>query len=188
MMGQGRRRGRAALLAVAGMALASALTCSREATGPARDAQARAQYRARHRPYDGAPPVIPHPVDALGRRDCLGCHRDGLQLPDGALAPVTPHPERTNCLQCHIEIDTRLPLYTFNAFRGLRHPPRGTRMHAAAPPALPHPLQERTRCLTCHGLRGGSPLRTPHPERTNCLQCHVPQLDGDIFSAGSEPR
>ncbi len=40
------------------------------------------------------PPQIPHSTE--GRRDCLSCHRDGLR------PPITPHPERVNCVQCHV--------------------------------------------------------------------------------------
>ncbi len=56
----------------------------------------------------GAPPLIPadHPVEvgedvALhenGGEACLECHNS----PDEEDAPQTLHPERNNCLQCHI--------------------------------------------------------------------------------------
>ncbi len=56
----------------------------------------------------GSPPMIPkdHPVEigddiALhqnGGKDCLDCHND----PEEEDAPQTLHPERYNCLQCHI--------------------------------------------------------------------------------------
>ena len=44
--------------------------------------------------FVGAPPAIPHPTAMRNR--CLGCH-GRLGLP----AIRTPHPERTNCRQCH---------------------------------------------------------------------------------------
>ena len=56
----------------------------------------------------GSPPMIPkdHPVEIgddislhqNGGQDCLDCHDD----PEEEDAPQTLHPERHNCLQCHI--------------------------------------------------------------------------------------
>ncbi len=46
------------------------------------------------RAFIGAPPAIPHPTRMRSR--CLGCHG-----PLGLPAIRTPHPERTNCRQCH---------------------------------------------------------------------------------------
>lgn len=44
------------------------------------------------------PPVIPHSVsDAATAVDCLKCHETGKKG-----APVTSHPERKNCTQCHV--------------------------------------------------------------------------------------
>lgn len=58
--------------------------------------------------YFAAPPLIPaeHPVEmgvdidmiSNGGDDCLECHND----PEDEDAPQTLHPERFNCLQCHI--------------------------------------------------------------------------------------
>jgi len=49
------------------------------------------------RPYEGAPPLIPHDVEAR-KGLCQSCHGTG----EGG-APITPHPDRTQfCLQCHI--------------------------------------------------------------------------------------
>ncbi len=53
--------------------------------------------------YRGAPPTIPHNVRELGRKKCLSCHFRGLDLGiKGGEAYKTPHPERANCLQCHL--------------------------------------------------------------------------------------
>ena len=56
----------------------------------------------------GAPPLIPmdHPVEIgddvseyeNGGEACLECHND----PENDEAPQTGHPERNNCLQCHV--------------------------------------------------------------------------------------
>jgi len=50
---------------------------------------------------EGEPPVIPHKVaDTDTARECLKCHRDGKRG-----APVTSHPERKICTQCHVPAD-----------------------------------------------------------------------------------
>lgn len=47
---------------------------------------------------EGEPPVIPHKVSEKdSARKCLSCHRKGIKG-----APVTPHPERKACTQCHV--------------------------------------------------------------------------------------
>lgn len=47
---------------------------------------------------EGMPPVIPHRVaDTDTGTDCLKCHEKGKQG-----APVTSHPERKACTQCHV--------------------------------------------------------------------------------------
>ena len=52
------------------------------------------------RAYEGAPPLIPHDVEAR-KGLCQSCHGTG----EGG-APITPHPDRTHfCLQCHIGQD-----------------------------------------------------------------------------------
>ena len=54
------------------------------------------------RPYVGSkdptgrPPVVPHRI--LLRENCTACHGAAGQ----AGAPVTTHPERVNCRQCHV--------------------------------------------------------------------------------------
>ncbi|WP_425806048.1 hypothetical protein [Desulfitobacterium sp. Sab5] len=48
-----------------------------------------------------SPPVIPHTlVNREG--NCLLCHRD---IGTGYGVPQTTHPERPNCLQCHVPKD-----------------------------------------------------------------------------------
>jgi len=52
------------------------------------------------RAYDGAPPLVPHDVEAR-KGLCHGCHATGEQG-----APITPHPTRTHfCIQCHVPQD-----------------------------------------------------------------------------------
>ncbi|MCA9419566.1 MAG: nitrate reductase cytochrome c-type subunit [Nitrospira sp.] len=52
------------------------------------------------RAYVGAPPLIPHDVEAR-KGICLACHGTG----EGG-APLAPHPTRSHfCLQCHVGQD-----------------------------------------------------------------------------------
>lgn len=143
------------------------------------DASARAAALARRagrRAYDGAPPVIPHPVDAARVGACLSCHGEGRAI-DGLLAPRIPHPPYVNCTQCHAP-PAALPsgdgLVVASTFAGLATWGRGGRAQPTAPPTIPHPTAMRGDCMSCHGTRGAAPLRTPHPERVNCQQCHAP--------------
>jgi len=57
----------------------------------------RQDLRRGSRLYDGAPPVIPHKT--FMRENCLACHSG----PAAREEIRTSHPERTRCLQCHVE-------------------------------------------------------------------------------------
>ena len=46
---------------------------------------------------EGTPPVIPHKVKESDAHHCLKCHEEGKKG-----APVTPHPERRTCTECHV--------------------------------------------------------------------------------------
>ena len=61
------------------------------------------------RAFEGAPPFIPHEVEA--DTECLDCHRLGDND-----AAITPHPERVNCLQCHITQDMSIKPFVENTF------------------------------------------------------------------------
>lgn len=82
-------------LAVAGLAVAVALPSLCLAEGPG-DYEADARYA------EQAPPLIPHRIggDANGEV-CLSCHRTGVNG-----APLSPHPVRLYCTQCHVRSDT----------------------------------------------------------------------------------
>ena len=71
-------------------------------------ADGREEYSADARYAEDAPPVIPHRIaDDVNGEGCLVCHKEGLKG-----APLTPHPIRLNCTQCHVRSDTgptRLP-------------------------------------------------------------------------------
>ena len=153
------------------------------------------------RAYPGAPPRIPHGLTPEEFRTdaCRTCHeRGGFSLRFAAYVPVTPHPERGICLQCHVGEDAlmgvALPSADPNARCPQCHGPSGGRPRADAtltwattvwpplppttpdssPPPIPHDLQFRENCLTCHsGPAAVAEIRTTHPERANCRQCHV---------------
>lgn len=144
------------------------------------------QYYAR-RAYPGAPPIIPHPVAKRRRGEplrCLSCHKDGGYVPAyKAYTPVVPHPEQSNCTQCHVAQATRTP---FRGTRWVRRKPvrLGQSALPGGPPVIPHALQGRTNCLACHaGPAAPKEIRTPHPQRVYCTQCHVPQAGAPSFRA-----
>ncbi|MCY4524079.1 MAG: hypothetical protein OXB84_05000 [Halobacteriovoraceae bacterium] len=136
------------------------------------------------RAYNGAPPVIPHPVlkkNTLTGDTCLGCHLHGGFTPKfNAYAPVTPHPEKTSCRQCHNPIKDISLFKTSNwvkntGKRGIAHLP-------GAPLVIPHSLHMRENCLACHsGPAAVKEIRTTHPERINCLQCHVEKKTAKVW-------
>ena len=128
------------------------------------------------RAYDGAPPVIPHPVEAsltLTGDSCLACHENGGFVPKfNAYAPVVPHPEKKSCRQCHNPRDGKRLFKNTNWKKNSN--PRGVNHLPGSPLTIPHSIQMRENCLSCHsGPAAVLEIRTTHPERTNCLQCHV---------------
>ena len=59
------------------------------------------------RAYQGAPPLVPHDVEAR-KGLCQECHASGDQG-----APITPHPTRTHfCVQCHVEQDLTVKAFS----------------------------------------------------------------------------
>ena len=136
------------------------------------------------RAYDGAPPIIPHPIagsETLTGDTCLGCHLHGGFTPKfQAYAPIVPHPEKINCRQCHNPQEEggmfrALVWEETTARRGMAHLP-------GAPLVIPHPLSMRENCLSCHaGPHAVSEIRTTHPERVDCLQCHVVRQTEEVW-------
>jgi nitrate reductase cytochrome c-type subunit len=53
-------------------------------------------YEKDARYAEGTPPMVPHRIDEKTGEACLACHRTGLNG-----APVSPHPIRLDCTQCH---------------------------------------------------------------------------------------
>ena len=149
----------------------------REATPPA-VARSIAE-RAAGRAYDGAPPVIPH--ELIG--ECSTCHDDdGSAIAGIGGAPASPHGSVAaagsfrRCQQCHVPTVTSAVMVA-SVFNGLpQGAVKGGRASPGAPPTVPHTLQLRENCLSCHaGPASRVEIRTSHPERPRCRQCHVPQ-------------
>jgi cytochrome c-type protein NapB len=135
--------------------------------------------RALGRAYDGAPPTIPHEIAGA----CTTCHDDdGSAIAGVGVAPASPHGgdrmagDMRRCRQCHVPAATTA-LFASSRFNGLPQGPwRGARFSDTAPPTIPHALQLRENCLSCHaGPAARAEIRTSHPERARCRQCHVPQ-------------
>lgn len=138
--------------------------------------QAALTARSQRRAFEGAPPVVPHPIDQMDTASCLACHTHGLNIA-GINAPAMSHPVLTNCTQCHVEMRSPdlpdLPTAP-NLFIGLDAQLGGSRAWQGAPPTIPHTTFMRENCLSCHGPHGPQAIRTTHPWQINCLQCHAP--------------
>jgi hypothetical protein len=170
-----------------------------------------ATYRSL-RAFPGAPPRIPHGLtsDEYRSTGCNTCHeRGGYSVRFEAYAPVTPHPELVDCLQCHAANDAligiALPRGDPDARCRQCHTPGAARapyraldwqslgwpkLHqsdkAGPPPAIPHDLQLRSNCLSCHmGVAAVAEIRTDHPERASCRQCHWAP-DSAVFVRAAE--
>lgn len=139
-------------------------------------AAGKAAKRSDLRSFYTAPPVIPHEVeDDRGSESCAACHAEVMDLGD-RVTVQTPHPEFTNCQQCHVPAARpgRKAPKVENTWKGLEEPREGVRTNPEAPPTIPHRLFLREKCLTCHGPENpNKAMRTQHPERTSCQQCHI---------------
>ncbi|WP_420316145.1 hypothetical protein [Ekhidna sp.] len=132
----------------------------------------------KNRAYDGAPPMIPHPMlskKGIGGKSCLQCHSTGGYVDRfKAHAPITPHPDFLNCVQCHVPKNTD-KLFVANQFTRSKPKRIGAGVLDGSPPPIPHDFQVRGSCLSCHGAPSApKEIRVTHPERVNCLQCHAP--------------
>jgi len=134
--------------------------------------------------YDGAPPVIPHRVESLGRENCANCHEPGaLDNPD-RIAPPRTHPAWGDCRQCHVERKTT-KVFVNNEVTPLWWPARGARQTPISPPLIPHHIQNRENCALCHiGAQAPAALRAAHGYRPECRQCHVPMHQTPAALAG----
>lgn len=128
------------------------------------------------RAYAGSPPIIPHTISdvSFGGNDCLSCHATGDYAPSfEAFTPIVPHPELTACTQCHVAEQTN-DLFQETDWETADRPVLGQAALDGSPPPIPHGLQLRGSCVSCHaGPAAPEELRFDHPERTSCEQCHV---------------
>jgi cytochrome c-type protein NapB len=136
--------------------------------------------RTERRPYAGAPPVMGHSIDFGGTLDCMECHDIGRRIGKRVARPMS-HQPMSQCTQCHTPgaapdpfVDLSPPWPVASTFLGMESAGTGSRLGPGAPPTIPHTLQLRVRCLSCHGEFGYEGLRTDHPFRAQCTQCHVP--------------
>lgn len=130
----------------------------------------------KNRAFYGAPPSIPHMVEErnMGENSCLKCHDNGgFVAKFNAYAPVTPHPEKINCRQCHVPIKSE-GLFVATNWSRTKGSSIGNKALMSSPPVIPHQIQLRENCLSCHaGPSAPKEIRTTHPNRVNCRQCHV---------------
>ncbi len=153
------------------------------------DRQAALARRAKRRAFEGAPPVVPHPMDQRVIPNCTVCHEQGAKIGE-LIAPMMSHQPFLSCQQCHAEENATAGALVAaknasegksaaqivpNEFTPLEFGGSGQRAWSGAPPVMPHQLWMRQRCDSCHGVSGQPGLRTTHPERQNCVQCHAPQ-------------
>lgn len=130
------------------------------------------------RQYPGSPPFIPHSVAtsfSYDPPDCLSCHGKGGFSPEhGKFAPVTPHPDKEACYQCHVPVRTE-ELFKETNWTSIAPPALGRSALGGSPPPVPHSLQLREDCIACHTGPGSvEEIRVEHSARGNCRQCHVP--------------
>lgn len=130
-----------------------------------------------NRAFHGAPPSIPHPIVndyKIGDKSCLKCHSNGGYVAKfKAYTPVVPHPEKVNCRQCHVTVNTN-GLFKGNLGGRFEKPSLGNAAFIGGPPIIPHQIQMHENCLACHaGPSAPKEIRVTHPERSNCRQCHV---------------
>jgi len=82
----------------------SPLDSLRRGLPKAADGGELSEAQALRRAFEGAPPVVPHPIDQQGTHSCLSCHEHSMKVGD-RVAPVTSHPLLANCTQCHVSAE-----------------------------------------------------------------------------------
>ena len=141
------------------------------------------EYYSR-RQYPGSPPFIPHTVEEpdLAPVECLTCHaRGGWTDELKKNTPITPHPEYVACRQCHITV-TEAELFVETDWMSVAAPRLGRTSLPGAPPPVPHDIQMRGNCVSCHvGPGTVAAIRVEHPSRGNCRQCYVPETNAPLF-------
>lgn len=143
-----------------------------------------AEYYSR-RQYRGSPPVIPHPIKNRFGVDesCLACHGEGgFTAKWKRHVPLTPHPEKALCRQCHVSPTTG-KVFVDHEWVSPAPPRLGQSALPGSPPPIPHTLQMREDCLACHTGPGAvAELKMRHEPRGICRQCHVPVSSAGAFN------
>ena len=158
-------------------------TAPRERTAHRRDFKTYRFLRA----YPGAPPRIPHVLspEEFKTGSCRTCHqRGGYSQRFGAYVPVTPHPERGICLQCHAGEDSLMgvdvPIDNPKARCPLCHGPSGGRPRADASLTWPTSLWPSPRSAGA----GSRPATDPaHP----AVPGELPGLPFGSLRGGRDP-
>jgi len=147
------------------------------------------EYYSR-RQYPGSPPFIPHKVEEpdLAPVECLTCHaRGGWTEELKKNTPITPHPEQVACRQCHITVTEAKP-FVETDWMSVAPPRLGRASLPGAPPPVPHDIQMRGNCVSCHvGPGTVAAIRVEHPSRGNCRQCHVPETNAPPWQRQAKP-
>lgn len=147
------------------------------------------EYYSR-RQYPGSPPFIPHKVEEpdLAPVECLTCHaRGGWTEELKKNTPITPHPEQVACRQCHITVTEAKP-FVETDWMSVAPPRLGRASLPGAPPPVPHDIQMRGNCISCHvGPGTVAAIRVEHPSRGNCRQCHVPETSAPPWQRQPKP-
>ena len=133
------------------------------------------------RQYPGSPPRIPHPSEVSFSKmpmNCLACHaKGGYSAEYKKYIPVTPHPEKELCYQCHMPLQEIKNRFPENRWESISPPRLGRSALGGSPPPVPHSLQNRENCIACHTGPGSLvEIRVGHAARGNCRQCHVPMV------------
>ena len=133
------------------------------------------------RQYSGAPPRIPHPIQesfSIAPLNCLVCHaKGGYSAEYQKYIPVTPHPDKELCTQCHVPLREAKSRFPENRWESINPPQLGRSMLGGSPPPVPHSLQMRENCIACHTGPGAvAEIQIGHAARGNCRQCHVPMV------------
>ena len=90
------------------------------------------------RAFYTAPPVVPHVIESQDSKNCLKCHLNVTKSDDGRIAMQTPHPQFSNCLQCHVPGQINKFDERTSDWKGLKEPKKGNRWTIMSPPTMPH--------------------------------------------------
>lgn len=147
------------------------------------------EYYSR-RQYLGSPPFVPHKLEDEKKEEmvCLTCHEKGGWTEElKRNTPITPHPENSSCMQCHVRPETE-ELFVATNWMSIPPPRLGRSALPGAPPPIVHGLHRRGECIACHvGPGTVTTIRVEHPSRGNCRQCHVPDSPVKPFQRESSP-